>query len=1143
MKYILTKHNFLKLFFVVLIVLVSGCSTKKNTWASRTFHATNTRFNVYFNGYVSYNDGLKTILKANKEDYSTVIPMFPISRHSNAAAAKTDMERTIEKCRKAIKLHSIKIKPEKDYKKANSPEYQLFYNQQEFNPALSEAWLLLAKAEFHKGDFLGSVGTFSYISKHYVNDKDIVAQCQLWTARAYGEMGWIYEAEQVLSKLKQDDLKSKNIGLFSSINADLLLKKHQYKEAIPFLELALSKESNSAMEQRFGFVLAQLYEKTNDNKAAYEAFSKVIKSNPPYEMDFNARISRTQLNVGSVSNLRKDLRKMLKNKNNKEYLDQIYFALGNTFMQHADTLHAIENYKLSTKNSTRNGIDKAVTLITLGDLYYTKRNYVLAQPCYEEAGKIITNEQEDFARVTKRAETLSELVTQNNIVLLQDSLQRLAAMPEKARLEVVNKLIEKMIADEKAAAEKTLKESIKVSTFGNGEEDFASLPPIGGNMPGIGGEWYFYNQNLIRTGQTEFQKKWGKRKLEDNWRRTNKTTSLFGDDNTASALPNDSSIKKDSLSKKEGPTDVKSPEFYLRQIPVTPAQMTKSNAELATALFNMGLVYKDKVEDIPMAISTFEEFIRRFGSDKRIPDAYFQIYLMDTKLGKQTEANAYRTKLITEFPKSKYSEILSQPDYTERLVRMYKEQDSIYSLTYEAYNKSDFETVYKHVSYIQKNFPLSTLMPKFLFLNALSIGKKESVDKFETALNELVKAYPESDVSAMSKDILALMKQGHEAKKGSTSGSLLTRRDEKTKSELEEINKQEFSNEKLTKHRLLLISNANSTKMNKLLYNIASFNFSRFMIKDFDLVINKLDSTHNALSITNLESYDEALWYEKSLVSDNGVNDLFKQFEVQKIIISEENYALLKTGFGLKDYMLFDKKYLSGNEKMPISTQKPIKKQEPVIIKDNTSKNTLTVAPKAIEKTEVKMAEKPIEKVPEKVVEKTVVKVPEKVAEKPVEKVIPPVKTVVKPETAVVAPPATTTVQPKKDDVPLFKNLFAYRANEPHFIAIYVLSGKIDFEKIKAAFDKYNAANYGVMNLKVSLESANKQQVIIIGSLADAYIAKSYLLRMIKDKTLFEGLKNANYRNLLGSQKNLNTLMQNDAMDVYFDFMSAYYLK
>lgn len=1128
------KYLIPTIFFFLLIMVISSCSTKKNTWASRTFQATNTRFNVYFNGSVSYNDGLKKILIANKEDYSSVIPMYPISKHTNASAATSEMNRTIEKCRKAIKLHSIKVKPNKNYKKANLPEYILFYNQKEFNPALYEAWLLLAKAEFHKGDFLGSVGTFSYISKIYSTDKDVVAQCQLWTARAYAEMGWIYEAEQVLSKINQDNLKSSNVGLFAATNADLLLKKRQYKEAIPFLDLAISKENNKEMKQRFGYLLAQLYQKTNDNKAAYEAFTEVIKSNPPFEMDINSRICRTQLNMANVTSIRNDLRKMLKNKNNKEYLDQIYFALGNTYLQKNDTIKALENYILSAKKSTRNGIDKAVTLITTGDLYYLKRKYVLAQPCYDEAAKIITNEQDDYARVTKRAETLSELVTQNDIVLLQDSLQRLAKLPEKDRLEIVNKLIEKLIADEKATAEKNLKESIRQSTFGNNEDDFASLPPIGGNLMGGAGEWYFYNPSLIKTGQTEFQKKWGKRKLEDNWRRTNKTASLFADENIASTLAKDSTAKKDTVSNKKIISDIKSPAFYLQQIPVTPAKLAKSNSELATALFNTGLIYKDKVEDIPMAISTFKEFMRRFGSDERMVDAYFQIYMMETKLGNKTNANTYRTKLIAEFPKSKYAEILSQPDYTERLARMYKEQDSIYSLTYKAYNKSDFQTVFKHVNYIQQNFPLSTLMPKFMFLNALSIGKKENSDKFEAALNELVKTYPESDVSAMSKDILALIKQGKEAKTGSTSGSLLTRREEKTKLDIEESNKQQFSAEKQSKHRLLLISNTNLTNMNRLQYNIASFNFSRFMIKDFDLVINKLDSTRNALSITNLESYDEATWYDKSLVSDNVLTDLLNQYKAQKIIISEDNYALLKTGYGLNDYLLFQKKYIDGKEKLAVTPQKTIKKEEEVsVIKEKASKNPEKAA--AIAKPIEKVAEKPLEKTVVKEVEKTIEKAPVKVTE----------KSAIKEDASIVKTPASiNTVQPKQEDaVPLFKNLFAYRLNEPHFIAIYVLSGSIDFEKIKASFDKYNSTNYGIMNLKTNLETANKEQVIIIGSFADGNIAKSYLLRMIKEKSLFEGLKNANYRNLIGSQKNLNTLMQQDALDIYFDFMKEYYLK
>lgn len=1142
----LKKHFSYSILFALLIVLVSGCSTKKNTWVTRAYQATNTRFNVYFNGYVSYNEGLKNILKANKEDYSGVIPMYPISRHSNATTATSDMDRTIEKCRKAIKLHSIKVKPEKNLKKMNSPEYKLFYNQEEFNPAMKEAWLLLAKAEFHKADFLGAAGTFSYIARHYSTDKDVVAVCQLWIARAYGEMGWIYEAEQVLSKVEQDNLKHSNIGLLASVSADLLLKKHQYKEAIPFLELALSKEDDKDMQQRFGYLLAQLYQLTNDNKAAYDAYSKVIKLNPPYEMDFNARISRAQLNTENVYKVRKELRSMLKNPNNKEYLDQLYYALGNTYLNHGDTLQAIDNYKLSVDTSSTKGINKAVTLIKLADLYYQKREYVSAQPCYDEAAKIITNEHEDYARVTKRAETLSELVVQNDIVVLQDSLQELSTLSESKRLEVVNKIIAKLVADEKLAAEKLLKENEARNRNGAIDDNLALMAPIGANSQG---GWYFYNPEIMRAGQTEFIRRWGKRKLEDNWRRTNKATSLFADENANAevvAAPGDTTAVQ---SKTTELSEVKNPQFYLRQIPITPAQLAKSNAEIATALFSMGEIYKDKIEDYPMAISTFNEFIRRFGTDKRVPDAYFYLYMIQTKQGNLAEAERCRTKLMTDYPNTKYSQILSQPDYSARIERMYHEQDSVYALTYKAYNASDFETVFQNVAYIQKNYPLATLMPKFLFLNALSVGKKDTQEKFRSALESLITNYPESDVSAMAKDILALMKQGQEAKKGTSSGTLLARRDETTKAEIADVAKMKFSTDKLTRHRLLLISSTSLENMHKLQYNVASFNFSRFMIKDFDLVINKLDTVRNSLSVTNFESYDEVSWYLNSIATDATISKMFADFQVQRVIISEENFGLLKNTYSLEDYLAFQSAPVpvkpatavpgKSTKKTEVTIKEPISKQAaPPIVKQEDKK-----AEKPLAITDTKAFEtKPTES---KTVEKQLDKTDDKLVKKPDGNVAQQTQTS-KPETTakpVTQPTVTPAPQPKQDDVPLFKGLFAYRANEPHFIALYVLNGPVDFEKIKTAFDAYNAKNYSVMNLKVSLEKVDKLQIIIIGSFADASVAKSYLLRMVKEKTLFEGLKGANYRNLLGSQKNLNTVIQQNALNTYFEFMQEYYLK
>ncbi len=1116
----LLKNNIkLKLGFLLFVVLLVGCSTKKNTWTSRTSQAMTTHFNVYFNGITSYQEGLKNIQLANVEDYSSIISMHPISRHSNATSAVSNMDRTIEKCRKAIKLHSIKVKPDKNYKKYNDAKYKRYYNQQEFNSALKGAWLLLGQAEFHKADFIGSAATFAYVSRLYASDKDMVASCQLWIARAYGEANWMYEAEDVLSKLDHNNLRSQNIGLFASVNADLLLKKHQYKEAIPFLKLALSKENDRYLKQRFGYLLAQLYQKNGDNKAAYDAFSSVIKSNPPFEMDFNSRISRAQIDQGDIAAVQKDLRKMLKNTNNADYLDQIYYALGNTYLHRSDTVNAIKNFELSAEKSTRNGIDKAITLIKLGDLQYNRNNYVGAQPSYEGAAKIITKEHEDFARVSRRAELLGELVGQINIVTLQDSLQRLSLLSESQRVDVVDKLIAKLMADEQAAAEKDLKKNKEEKG-----DEFARLTPIGGNMPGGAiGDWYFYNVGLMRSGESDFRKKWGKRKLEDNWRRTNKTASLFADEPTTSA--GTSSV--DSLKTKTGVavSDVKKPTFYLSQIPVTKVQIDKSNAETATALYNIGLIYKEKIEDFSLAIKAFQEFARRFPANARVPDAYYNNYMIQSKLDHQSEAQLYRNKLITEFPKSEYALILSQPDYAKRNAAMYSEQDSIYSRTYKAYNENKFDDVFRNVEYIKKNFPLSTLMPKFLFLNALSVGKSSTSDKFETALNELITNYPQSDVSSMSKDVLALMKQGQQAQIGTTGGSLIAKREQITKTEIENLDQQKFTADKKSKHRLLLVSSTNTANSNKLLFNIASFNFSRFMIKDFDLVINKLDSLQSALSITNFESYDEADWYSKTLDSDPLLMQLLTDLKIRKVIISETNFALLRTTFSLNDYLVFS----NYSNEMRHATKEAVlesSNRQDQIAKPTVQKPTSTTP---IDRPVVGLGDKVV-------VSKTSLKTePSQIH----------VNKQISDTTAVISTPTQAVVQPKVEEppVPLFKNLFGYRAVEPHFIAIYIVSGTVDFEKVKAAFDSYNAKNYSVMSLKVSLESVGKRQVVIIGSLSDANIAKSYLLRMVKETSLFEGLKNANYRNLLGSRKNLNILIQQNALNVYFEFMKEYYLK
>ena len=1086
---------------VCLITMLGSCSVKKNTWMSRTVHSVNTRYNVYFNGIQSYEEGLLSIANANQDDYSTIIHMYPISNPESVSAAASNMDKAIEKSRKSIKLHSIKKKPKRNIKKWNDPKYRQFYEQQEFNPALKDAWLLLAKAEFHKGDFLGSAGTFGYIAKHYSTDNDMVIKCQLWTARAYAEMNWIYEAEEALLKINQNQISRENTGLYAAVNADLMLKRKRYSEAIPFLELALSKEKDKKQAIRFNYLLAQLYQQAGNSQKAHSYYTNVIRKNPPYELDFNARMNRIQLNQKDVNTVRKELNKMIKNRNNKDYLDQLYYALGNSYIQRGDTATAIKNYVIAADTSQRNGIEKAIVLVTLGDLYYKQQQYAKAQPAYDEAAKILPNTNSDYARVSRLAETLGELVSQQNIVLLQDSLLHLSTLSKEEQLAVVNKIIKNLIAEEKAAKELAL---IKENSI---EDNNEMIVPLGANRPG---DWYFYNPNLMRTGKSEFQRQWGQRKLEDNWRRANKASAAFAEEENFAEMLDEEGNPLPADSTNNAVADNKKPEFYLRQIPVTDEQKAVANEQVAGALFEMGLIYKDKIEDLAMAEETFLEFIRRYGKDERVPDAYFQQYIMLTKNKETEKADTYRARILREYPQSKYAQILYHDDYAERFVRMHREQDSIYNQTYKAYSSNDYTAVFTNTQYMKTNYSLSTLMPKFLFLEALSVGKTDTPEKFDEVLSALVETYPTSDVSAMAKDIIALIRQGQESKTGTSHGSLLTRREEIITAETEEVSgKMEFSAETETKHRLMLLPATPDSLMNQLTYQVAVYNFSRFMIKEFDLAVNQLDSTQSALSITNFESYDEVVWYQNSIKKDATLDALFQQMAVEMIIISEANFDLLRTKFTLEDYRQFSEKAIGKEKTKPA----PTKKKEEVVVK---------VADIAIPVTPVQEKES----------------TPKEEDSKEKETTVPSMeKMEIVPETPEAIAP------PEEEQVPLFKDLFAYQPNQPHHVAIYVLSGTTNFEALKKAFDEYNSQEYSMLNLNISSEKVNGREVILIGSFTDAEIAKSYFLRMIKEKALLDTLKGVNYRNMLGTQKNLNVMMQQNAMNVYFEFMREYYLK
>ena len=901
------KNRIYILFVLGMALAVQSCSTQKNTWASRSFHQTKTKYNIYYNGAISFREGEEAIRQANEDDFSTILNLYPVSNHAAAEASKSQMDRTIEKCRKCIKLHSIKARPKVDYdKKRRDPEYAVWLEQEEFNNQMGNAWILLAMAEFHKGDFLGSISTFNYIIRHYSNDVDMVARCQLWVARAYAEMGWLYEAEDMLSKVQVDHLSRKHAPLYAAVSADVLLKTKHYKDAIPFVKIALPNEKKRENKPRFQYVLAQLYQMDGEREAARNAYQKVIKMQPSNEMDFNARLRLAQLEKSPQDGI-KLLNKMAKLDKNKDQLDQIYGTIGDVYLAQKDTSKALEYYEKAIESSVQHGMAKAKVRVTAGDIYYQQRNYIKASPCYKEATQILSAESEQYARIQRRSETLDELVVEYSMVQLQDSLQHLATLSEEEQRVVVDSIIARLIRAEEEEKERAAQAAREA------ENDMGPRSVNTANMLGGGAgsaNWYFYNPQLLRSGKQTFRTQWGNRTLEDNWRRLSKATtgSIFDDDEELSdeELLMDSTATDSTAMADVAPveTDTHKPEYYLQQIPKTEEDIAQSNELLARALYNMVYIYRDKVGDQQLSDETFEDFCKRFPNHELLVDLYYMQYLTALKNNDMLKAEQYRQQIIATFPESNEAYIVSQPDYFQRLQRMAQEQDSLYEHTYQAYTQNNFAAVKTNKLYAEENYPLSPLMPRFLFLNAIAVAKTDGQPAFIVQLQEMVARYPESELAAMAKDMLALMGQGAESQQGEVASLKERRAQQSTDSVAADSVAVQFSTERNLPAMVLLVMENDEPKANQLLYEVALFNFSQFMIKDFDLkLLPTFEATTSALQIAGFEKMDEAEWYINLLQKNATILQFLQANNVQVVAITEENFKLLNTHFSLQDYL------------------------------------------------------------------------------------------------------------------------------------------------------------------------------------------------------------------------------------------------
>ena len=421
------------------LTVLTSCSTKKNTAAARRYQAFITRYNVYHNGNEHFKETLKELERAYEDDYSQRLFMHPVEayEHPKSPQPTGSFDRSIEKAQKAIQLHSIKKRPQRKPGRNSDPAYKAWLKRSEYNPFLHNAWMLMGRSQYFKGDFAGAAATFYYVSKNFSWLPAVVLEAKLWQARSYCALDWLYEAENILVRIKPDELTNGTVReLYYFTYADYYVRSGDNEHAVPMLQEAI-KYASGSQKPRLYFLLGQVQEALGNKSEAYQAFGKAGgSSSVPYRTKFNARIRQSEVFQGTnIEPEVKALRRMTRYDRNKEYLDQIYYAIGNLYLSRGDTVKAIDNYKLAVEKSTRSGIDKAIAQVTLGNLYFNQGRYDLAQPCYSEAIPVLPDDYANYKALKKRSDVLDELAVYSQNVVLQDSLLKLAELtPDELKI-------------------------------------------------------------------------------------------------------------------------------------------------------------------------------------------------------------------------------------------------------------------------------------------------------------------------------------------------------------------------------------------------------------------------------------------------------------------------------------------------------------------------------------------------------------------------------------------------------------------------------------------------------------------------------------------------------------------------------------
>lgn len=918
MKRIESRH-IIPLLIAAIIVVATGCSTQKNTAKTRFWHSFKARYNTYYNGSLAYIDGSLEKENGNKDNFTETLPLYTVSNKQSRELGKTNFDRAIEKCQKTIKLHSIKRRPEWTKNRRKTEKDIEWLSRREYNPFLWRAWLLMGRSQFYKGAFDEAASTFAYMGRLYQTQPAIYAKSRAWLAKSYIEEGWLYDAEDVIRGMERDSIHWSARKEWDYTYADYYIHTGDYAKAVPYLRRVIKHEMRRKQRAREWYLMGQLQAALGNKAEALKAYKKVVRQNPPYEIEFNARIAMTEVLSGVQSKkMIGRLKRMAASDKNKDYLDQVYYALGNIYMARQDTANAISSYERGAAKATRSGIEKGVLMLRLGDIYWDMERYGDAQRCYGEAIGMLDKERKDYEQLSERSKVLDQLVPYTDAVQLQDSLQELARMPEAERNAAIDRTIAELKRKEREERRKQQEEDAQQTISQNSGNNAAQNHRPNAaqqNQQNANALWYFYNPMAVSQGKAAFEKLWGKRENADNWQRINKTVVATMQDEPEMSQEQLDSIAHaeavaDSLAQiaDSAQNDPHRREYYLAQIPFTKEQVDASNKVIEDGLFNSGVIFKDKLDNLPLAEKQLIRLVSAYTDYERLADAYYHLYLLYMRKGDAPTADTYVARLKKEYSENEWTILLSDPHFVENARFGTAVEDSLYASTYDAFKAARYKEVAANVKVSTQRFPLGANRDKFVFIGGLGKLNEGDADGCLKDMKTVVEKYPQSGVATMAGMIVKGVGEGRRLRGGQFDLAGVWDRRTVVLRDSDSTAVRQLSDDRNAAFVYTIVYRPDSVDENKLLFELARYNFTSYMVRNFEIGVEDADGLHR-MTVSGFRNYDEALQYARQLHAQTSVARLIGNNRTY--VISEPNLPLLGRQYSYTDYEKFYAKHFA----------------------------------------------------------------------------------------------------------------------------------------------------------------------------------------------------------------------------------------